>query len=268
MTKQQTQQFLIGATIVLVVGIVLTALFSSTSTSGLRDAAAALTIIAAVSVGIERVLEGFWTYIGLTINSWWPLNVISQEINTMASNLDQLLAPFYQQLTKAVEDAKNAEQWSQQQLDAANQEITDIQNLIDRLKHLAPGSQQATAIANVVSQQVSNFKQKYKTLDNEAAIANLAISDFATFIVTPTDNLGRRFISLFLGMYLGLVVAGVLGLDLLQSIFTTSLAFHLGIVFTGLVMGLGSSPTHEVIQVLQNWKSNLKTQGTTTPSGS
>ena len=252
MTKQQTQQFLIGATIVLVVGIVLTALFSSTSTSGLRDAAAALTIIAAVSVGIERVLEGFWTYIGLTRNSWWPLNVISQEINTMASNLDQLLAPFYQQLTKAVEDAKNAEQWSQQQLDAANQEITDIQNLIDRLKHLAPGSQQATAIASIISQQVSNFQLKYKTLANEATIAN---------------NLGRRFISLFLGMYLGLVVAGVLGLDLLQSIFTTSLAFHLGIVLTGLVMGLGSSPTHEVIQVLQSWKTNLKTQGTATPSG-
>lgn len=268
MTKQQTQQFLIVATIVLVVGIVLMALFSRQTTPGLRDAAAALTIIASVSVGIERVLEGFWTYIGLTRNSWWPLNVISQEINTIASNLDQILEPFYQQLTKAVEDAKNAEQWSQEQLNAANKEIMDFQNFIVRLKSLAPGSQQATAIASIISQQVSNFQQKYKTLDNEATIAKLAISDFANFVVTPSDNLGRRFISLFLGIYLGLVVAGVLGLDLLQSIFTTSLAFHLGIILTGLVMGLGSSPTHEVIQVLQNWKTNLKTQGTATPSGS
>ncbi len=89
MTKQQTQQFLIVATIVLVVGIVLTALFSSPPAIGLRDATAALTIIASVSVGIERVLEGFWTYFGLTRGAWWPLNVISQEINNMASNLDQ-----------------------------------------------------------------------------------------------------------------------------------------------------------------------------------
>jgi hypothetical protein len=259
MTKQQTQQFLIVATIVLVVLIVLTALFSSSPTQGLRDAAVALTIIAAVSVGIERVLEGFWTYIGLTRNSWWPLNVVSQDITDMASNLDQILAPFYQQLTKAVEDANTAEKWSQEQLDAANKEITDFQNVIDRLKQLAPGSQQATAIASIISQQVSNFQQKYKTLANEASIANLAISDFANFIVTPPDNLGRRFISLFLGMYLGLVVAGVLGLDLLQAIFTTSLALHLGVVLTGLVIGLGSSPTHEVIQVLQNWKTSLKT---------
>jgi hypothetical protein len=266
MANQGTRNFLIGATIVLVVGIVLTALFSSTSTSGLRDAAAALTIIAAVAVGIERVLEGFWTYIGLTRGTWWPLNVISQEINTMASNLNTVLEPFDLQLTKVVEDAKNAEQWSQQQLDAANKEVTDFQNFIAQLKQLTPGSPQATAIANIISQQVSNFQQKYTTLANEATIVKQAISDFATFIVTPPDNLGRRFISLFLGMYLGLVVAGVLGLDLLQSIFTTSLAFHLGIVLTGLVMGLGSSPTHEVIQVLQSWKTNLKTPSTATPS--
>jgi hypothetical protein len=265
MANQGTRNFLIGATIVLVVGIVLTVLFSSTSTSGLRDAAAALTIIAAVSVGIERVLEGFWTYIGLTRGAWWPLNVISQEIDTMTSNLNMVLEPFYLQLTKVVEDAKKAEQFDAA---AADKEIADFQNFIGQLKQLAPGSQQATAIANIISQQVSNFQQKYNTLANEATIVKQAISDFATFIVTPPDNLGRRFISLFLGMYLGLVVAGVLGLDLLQSIFTTSLAFHLGIVLTGLVMGLGSSPTHEVIQVLQSWKSNLKTQGTTTPSGS
>ena len=268
MTKQQTQQFLIGATIVLVVGIVLTALFSSTSTSGLRDAAAALTIIAAVSVGIERVLEGFWTYIGLTRNSWWPLNVISQDITSMASDLDQVLTPFYQQLEQAVQNLSSAGKLADDQLAAANKEIQDFRASIDQLKTMAPGSQLALSVASAATQLVSQFQQKYKTLDTVATFANQAISGFANFIVTPPDNLGRRFISLFVGMYLGLVVAGVLGLDLLQSIFTTSLAFHLGIVLTGLVMGLGSSPTHEVIQVLQNWKSNLKTSGTATPSGS
>jgi hypothetical protein len=259
MTKQQTQLFLIGAPIILVVGIVLVALLPIPSNKGLRDAAAALTIIAAVSVGIERVIEGFWTYIGITINSWWPLNVISQDITKMASNLDTVLAPFYQQLEKAVDDAKKAEQWSDEQYNAAKKQIDDFQIYMNQLKTLASGNQTALTIASAATQLVSQIQQKYKTLDTVATSANQAINNFASFIVTPADNLGRRVISLFLGMYLGLVVAGVLGLDLLQAIFTTSLAFNLGVVLTGLVMGLGSSPTHEVIQVLQNWKSNLKT---------
>ena len=268
MTKQQTQQFLIVATIVLVVGMVLVALFSSSPTTGLRDAAVALTIIASVSVGIERVLEGFWTYIGLTRNSWWPLNVVSQDIIDMAAYLDQVLEPFYHELKKAVNDANSAENWTKEQYDAAKKEVDDFQNYMNQLKQLVPGSPQATAIANIIAKQISNFQQRYKTLDAVATSTNQAINSFTNFIVTPPDNLGRRFISLFLGMYLGLLVAGVLGLDLLQAIFTTSLAFHLGVVLTGLVMGLGSSPTHEVIQVLQNWKTNLKTQDTVTPSGS
>jgi len=194
--------------------------------------------------------------------------VISQDITSMASDLDTVLTPFYQQLRQAVQDASSAGELTEEQLPAAKKEIDDFQASIDQLKTMAPGSQLALSVASAATQLVSQFQQKYKTLDTVATFANQAISGFANFIVTPPDNLGRRFISLFVGMYLGLLVAGVLGLDLLQSIFTTSLAFHLGIVLTGLVMGLGSSPTHEVIQVLQNWKSNLKTSGTATPSGS
>jgi hypothetical protein len=171
-------------------------------------------------------------------------------------------------LEQAVQDLSSAGKLADDQLAAANKEIQDFRASIDQLKTMAPGSQLALSVASAATQLVSQFQQKYKTLDTVATFANQAISGFANFIVTPPDNLGRRFISLFVGLYVGLVVAGVLGLDLLQSIFTTSLAFHLGIVLTGLVMGLGSSPTHEVIQVLQNWKSNLKTSGTATPSGS
>jgi hypothetical protein len=107
-----------------------------------------------------------------------------QEINTMASNLDQILAPFNQQLAKAVDDGMNVGKWTQEHLDAAYKEIADFQNYINRLKSLAPGSQQATEIASNISQQMSNFQQKYKTLANEATTANQAISDFANFIAS------------------------------------------------------------------------------------
>ena len=66
----------------------------------------------------------------------------------------------------------------------------------------------ALSIASAASQLVSGFKKKYNTLDTVATFADQAISGFANFIVTPADNLGRRLISLFLGMIIGLVIAG------------------------------------------------------------
>jgi len=263
MTSQQTQRFLIGATIVLVVAMVLTAFLPIALIGGFKDATAVITIVTLTSVGIERVIEGFWTYIGLTKNSWWPFNAISQDISNMVSDFDKVLTPFYQQLTKAAEDAKSAKNWTDEQYTAAKKEITDFQASIDQLKTLAPGNQMALSIASAASQLVSGFKQKYNTLDTVATFADQAISGFANFIVTPADNLGRRLISLFLGMIIGVVIAGVFGLDLLKAIFQIpTIAFHYGVVFTGLAIGLGSSPTHEVIQVLQQWKTNLKTPST------
>ena len=260
---QQARIFLIWATIVLVVAVVLTAFLPIALIGGFKDATAVITIVTLTSVGIERVIEGFWTYIGLTKNSWWPFNAVSQNISNMASGLDEVLTPFYQQLTQAVEDAKTAENWTDEQYTAAKKEITDFQASIDQLTKLAPGSQLALSIASAASQLVSGFKQKYTTLDTAATFADQAISGFANFIVTPADNLGRRLISLYLGMIIGVVIAGVFGLDLLRAIFQIpTIAFHYGVVFTGLVIGLGSSPTHEVIQLLQQWKTNLKTQST------
>ena len=128
MTSQQTQRFLIWATIVLVVAMVLTAFLPIALIGGFKDATAVITIITLTSVGIERVIEGFWTYIGLTKNSWWPFNAISQDISNMASDLDKVLIPFYQQLTQAVEDARSAGQLTKEQLEAANKEIKDFQD--------------------------------------------------------------------------------------------------------------------------------------------
>jgi hypothetical protein len=71
------------------------------------------------------------------------------------------------------------------------------------------------------------------------------------------------------GTLLGLLITGLLRLDLVQAIFQSptfgnvfDLQFYWGIIFTGIVMGLGSNPTHEVIRVLQEYKKTLKIQNT------
>ena len=60
---------------------------------------------------------------------------------------------------------------------------------------------------------------------------------------------------------LGLVVALALGLDMFNAtvgtLFETTLlgvTFKFGVTATGVIMGLGSNPTHEAIKVLQSIK--------------
>jgi hypothetical protein len=73
------------------------------------------------------------------------------------------------------------------------------------------------------------------------------------------DNPGRRILSIYLGALMGLVVAVILGLDVFAAVLgTVSTGLKYGVAATGLVMCLGSSPTHEVIKVLQTIKQNQK----------
>lgn len=271
MTKQQTWYFLIAAGAILIIGIVLAGFYQTVPNPGFRNAGEVLTFITLASVAIERLLEGFWTFIGLTKGTFWPFSAFSQQIESMSTELNQVVNPFYKQLTQAVDEAKIVNRWTDQEYAAAKKQVADLQASIDQITKFAPGSPQATAVASAAAQLISNIQKKYPTLDTLATFANEAISGFANFIVTPIDNLGRRFISLFAGVVLGLVLTGVLRLDLVQAIFQSptfgnlpGLHFYWGIVFTGIVIGLGSNPTHEVIRVLQELKTNLKTQKATT----
>ncbi len=68
-------------------------------------------------------------------------------------------------------------------------------------------------------------------------------------------------ISLYFGIILGLIVASIFKLNLLTLVFTPdkqnpAYLPYLGVLLTGTVMGLGSSPTHEVIQAIQEYKQN------------
>jgi len=268
MTKQGTWQFFYWAAAILIIGIGLAGFYQAGPNKGFSNSGAVLTFIPLASVGIERLLEGFWTFIGLTKDTFWPFNALSQQISSMSTELNQVLNPFYQQLTQEVENAQT--KLSPQEYAAAKKRISDLQTSIDQITKLAPGSQQATAVASAASQLISSLQKTYPTLDTLATFANEAISGFANFIVTPIDNLGRRFISLFAGTFLGVGLTGVLRLDLVQAIFQSPTVgnllgfnFYCGIVFTGIVMGLGSNPTHEVIRVLQALKTNLKIQNAT-----
>lgn len=259
--------FLIGAGIVLIILIFGAGILQGGNIQG-KDAAAVLTFITAASVGIERVIEGFWTFVGLTKGAFWPLGAFSKQVNDLSTSLDETLAPFYQKLKAAVTEAQKVSGWTDVQLEAAIKQIDELEASVNQIKALTPGSPQAAALASAATKAIEDFQKQYPTIKTVATFANESITGLANFITTPVDNLGRRFISLFAGMALGLVVTGILRLDMVQAIFQTSafghfwwgLNFYWGIAFTGIVIGLGSNPTHEVIRVLQEFKNNLKAQ--------
>jgi hypothetical protein len=101
-------------------------------------------------------------------------------------------------------------------------------------------------------------------------IAGTALAGLGDFLGTFKDNPGRRLLSIQIGLFAGLVVAAIGGLDVIAGVQNQGATATLapatigGIVFTGLLMGLGSSPTHEVISTLQQYKQQSKAAGAPT----
>ena len=95
-------------------------------------------------------------------------------------------------------------------------------------------------------------------------IAGTALSGLGDFLGTFKDNPGRRLLSIQIGLLAGLLVAAIGGLDVIAGVQNQGATATLapatigGIIFTGLLMGLGSSPTHEVISSLQQYKQQSK----------
>ena len=100
---------------------------------------------------------------------------------------------------------------------------------------------------------LDTLRQAYPSVQQDAPLAQQGIADLTTFLATFQDNPARRLLSIYAGCLIGLGIAVVLRLDLFQSPAGTGTA-ALTTVLSGLVLGLGSNPTHEIIQAIQAFK--------------
>ena len=137
----------------------------------------------------------------------------------------------------------------------------------DELMKLTEGNQRMQLLAAAASQNVTYLHKKYgeavPDLEQALDTANAAINGLQDFLATFKDNPGRRLLSIYLGMVLGLGIAGVFGLDVFQAVLQTpgepnNLLVDGRVILTGLMIGLGSNPTHEVIRSLQEYKEGRK----------
>jgi hypothetical protein len=224
MTPRKTHRFMLVAVILFLVSFGVVAQFSKPLSAGIVDSAAALTIIAACAVGVERAIETFWTYIGLTQGSWWPLGPVREQLDGLISGLDASFEPFYQEAHATMQSLQQAETWAQDKLEAAAKDLDKIKKHVDELRQLPIDSQRVQLIAASASRSVEYFSKKYPEIKDAAELASFGIKGVDDFVATFKDNPGRRLISLFAGSIAGLVIAGVIGLDVFQAVLQTPAA--------------------------------------------
>ena|SRR5215212_943798 len=133
---------------------------------------------------------------------------------------------------------------------------------------------------------VASLNQIYPQLESTASAAHETLASGAKFFQTFQDNPARRLMSLFAGAVLGLIVAEALGLDVIQAtvgdpftggswplqpvfdalgIKPITVFPNLGTAVTGIAMGLGANPTHELVKALQERKQRTKEEAQERP---
>jgi hypothetical protein len=239
------------------------------------DASAAiLALVGAAAIGIERIIETFWTMLGQTTgNQRWPLNVVGDEISRLIFEMNEDLAPFLQKVQEGIDEAGGAAEAATDQLRVAKETYDDIKANFRELQALAPENPRARAAAAAAARGIGYLEGAYPDLQHRAQSFNDAVSRVDELLNQVNDNPARRLISILVGAFLGLLVAGILGLDVIGATLGENpwgtgadqpwldhALPNLGAAVTGLVMGLGATPTHELIKTLQETKKNRKAE--------
>lgn len=246
-------------------------IFSNPNAPDSQAAAAILAFIAAAAVGIERVIETFWTVAGHAAdNKRWPLGKLGKNFAKRVNDMNKKLKPFQKSVDEAITDAVSAGQEVSARLLDARKKVDEIKASISELRALGPYNPRARDAAAASSRLIGHLESQFPTLQNHAQNFNSVVGGLDNFIDSFKDNPARRLLSIYAGAFIGLLVAGILGLDLIEAIlgdtpfgkksWLLKTFPNLGTAFTGLVMGLGASPTHEVIRTLQEIKKERKTE--------
>lgn len=266
MLARTTTIVVIVANALLAAAIALVFLFAPPSNAAFKDAASALAFVGGAAVAIERIIETGWTFLGTAFGAHWPLGAIQKRMGSLVTDLDRSLRPFHDRLKKELEALAKEGKMTADELKQGKQEIDRLKSRFDEMSNVATDSRQVQLLAAAAAQGVNHLYSKYGSvageLDRATAAAGSAISNVQTFLATFKDNPGRKVISMYTGAILGVAVAGAFGLDLFQAVLEPGpggLPYpSLRVVLTGLVIGLGSNPTHEVIQAVQEYKKSQK----------
>lgn len=271
MLGKTTSIIVIVANALLVLAIAAVFMYAPPSNAGFKDASSALAFVGGAAVAIERIIETGWTFLGAAFGTYWPLGAIQKQVGSLVADLDRSLKPFHDRLKGELDALAKAGTLTMDEVAHGKQEIDRLKTRFDALSGMGVDNQKVQLLVAAAAQNVNHLYGKYKgvvaDMDRANAAATSAISGVQSFLVTFKDNPGRRVISMYAGAIMGVGVAGTFGLDLFQAVLEPGpggLPYRsLRVVLTGLVIGLGSNPTHEVIRAVQEYKKSQKAENAT-----
>jgi hypothetical protein len=113
----------------------LTAFLSGEPNIRSASSTVALSAIGAATVGIERVIEAFWSFLGAIGKGKWPLGSAYAKEQELITSLDAKLIPFYYEAGQAIDKIAQAGQWTKEQQNAAWDELGKIKGNLENLKN-------------------------------------------------------------------------------------------------------------------------------------
>jgi hypothetical protein len=256
-----------------IVGLTLfVARFATVPNQGFADAAAVLAMVGLVAVGIERIIEAFWSLMSRAQSGWWPLDQIAAAVDSLVDETNAVATPAFAAAEAGLEAAKGAIGVTRDQVEALDEQIQKVraqakayEAQVARISSLAKDNQRVQLLTTAAFQAVNRLDTAYgrdmpavRQAFNDASQVTAGVSDI---LAGFKDNPAKKVISIALGWVIGLVVAGFAGLDLFAAagapvgptdpaLRDQALFPFLGVALTGFVLGLGANPTHEVIRLV------------------
>jgi hypothetical protein len=260
-----------GLVAVVVIGIALAGFVRPANDTAVNSALV-LALITGTAVAIERLLEAFWNFEDSTKGAWWPFNVVHDEIERRVQDFYEVVQPYLNRLAgaqKLLNEAHTNDLTWKPTLDAAAADVAalpgQLTSLADNVKKLNLGNDQKLTYllartSDSIKAILAAHPDLHEKLGKDVDLAKEMTDDVYAFTSSFKDNPARRIMSIVVGCIAGFVVAVALRLDMfaalgIQQVTVSPLAaWGLGVPLTGLIMGLGSNPTHEIIQAIQQYK--------------
>lgn len=263
---------LLVVAVALAVGVALTT--DEPANSGFVDGAAVLAFVTGIAVGVERVIELAWAQVDKNSEkgAWWPLSLVTDALREVEMNTNEVLKPFVADVDKLLGDLDGWVGDNAAKAAAVNSVATQIEErakatkiAIANAQRLAPGSSRFAAIARATddfthdSELIARKAGVWsRDLERKLRAASDAFSGAQDIVGAFKSNPARKTMSIALGVPLAILASGALGLNMFSAVLGSDVPGYMaglaGILATGVVVGLGSNPTHEVIKALQRRK--------------
>ena len=223
-------------------------------------AASILALAAALAVGVERTLEVMWTVVDQVANNpRFPFSSQAESLEDFANRVRDITKPALDQARRAADELKRRGGAAPADLAVLDRQIADllanVQAKLDAKDPKVAGGLQSLQTA--LDEMARNLAGTDAAAVVGAATAGLdALDNYLTSISTDL-NPGRRIMSLFLGSYLGVAAASIFGIDVIHAALGTHDSpgqVHWALAVTGVVIGFGSVPLHELISAVQAFR--------------